>query len=410
MFEAAEPHRPSLPLPPAIRGGEMSTWAYDTITVRQPVIVNRVMQENELSLGARGRLLHLIGEIPTGPIRQIRNPGAPDEGQWRRYVAPFLGWNWLEVPWFFGEMYFYRRIVEAVDHFRTGLDPFARQKELALREAMPMVRRLVERFELDLDGQEPAAILQQLFTFALWGNRADLSLWPAGSTDGPPAAGSPESKGEPEAESQMLVDQRQAAAQHLADEPAGRLDIILDNAGFELATDLLLADYWLRQGPLAVVYLRVKNHPTYVSDVTGPDLRATIARLAADEHGPTAALAGRLQAALEVGRVVCRTHPFWTSPLPGWEMPEDLRRELAPARLVVCKGDVNYRRLLGDRHWSHSAPFADIVSYFPAPLLALRTLKAQLVAGLTPGQPAAARRLDPHWMTSGRWGVIQFVR
>jgi hypothetical protein len=41
--------------------------------------------------------------------------------------------------------------------------------------------------------------------------------------------------------------------------------------------------------------------------------------------------------------------------------------------------------------------------------LALRTLKAQLAAGLSPGQAGAAWREDPEWMTSGRWGVAQFA-
>jgi hypothetical protein len=84
-----------------------------------------------------------------------------------------------------------------------------------------------------------------------------------------------------------------------------------------------------------------------------------------------------------------------------------LCRELGQAALIVAKGDANYRRLLGDRHWAYTAPFEAIVGYMPAPLLAVRTLKSELAAGIAPAQVARAAAADPDWLISGRWGVIQ---
>jgi hypothetical protein len=49
------------------------------------------------------------------------------------------------------------------------------------------------------------------------------------------------------------------------------------------------------------------------------------------------------------------------------------------------KGDANYRRLIGDALWPHDTPFAHVLSYFAAPLLALRTLKSEVCVGLAPG-------------------------
>jgi hypothetical protein len=89
-------------------------------------------------------------------------------------------------------------------------------------------------------------------------------------------------------------------------------------------------------------------------------------------------------------------------------MPASLTGELAQADLVISKGDANYRRLLGDRHWAFTTPFTEIVSYFPAPLVALRTLKAELVCGLEPGQADSVAEQDPDWMVNGCWGLIQF--
>jgi hypothetical protein len=76
---------------------------------------------------------------------------------------------------------------------------------------------------------------------------------------------------------------------------------------------------------------------------------------------------------------------------------------------VISKGDVNYRRLLGDRHWTYTTPFAQVVSYFPAPLLALRTVKSNVAAGLDAMRVRELNEHDGRWVVSGEWGVMQFA-
>ena len=78
--------------------------------------------------------------------------------------------------------------------------------------------------------------------------------------------------------------------------------------------------------------------------------------------------------------------------------------------LVVLKGDANYRRLLGDRLWPLDAPFHEVAAYFPAPLLALRTLKAELGCGIPRERAEKAEAERPGtWMTDGVFGVAQFL-
>jgi hypothetical protein len=48
------------------------------------------------------------------------------------------------------------------------------------------------------------------------------------------------------------------------------------------------------------------------------------------------------------------------------------------------------------------------VTYFPAPLLALRVLKAELALGLDAGKVEQLNSEDPEWLVNGNWGVIQF--
>jgi hypothetical protein len=49
------------------------------------------------------------------------------------------------------------------------------------------------------------------------------------------------------------------------------------------------------------------------------------------------------------------------------------------------------------------------VDFLPVPLVALRTLKAELAVGLDRDQIQEVGNLDPTWMVDGRWGVIHYA-
>ncbi len=57
------------------------------------------------------------------------------------------------------------------------------------------------------------------------------------------------------------------------------VDLVMDNAGFELVADLALADFLLSAGLADRVRLRVKRHPWFVSDTTVRDVWWTIQQL-----------------------------------------------------------------------------------------------------------------------------------
>jgi uncharacterized protein with ATP-grasp and redox domains len=415
--------RPRAPLPEPLRGKQSDSFTYDSIVVRLPDIGRRLLAENEFPAAVTAEIETLIRDIPAGRIRRLTDDEAPDAADWATYVEPYLGQDWLEAPWFVVETYFYRRVLEATRYFQSGsgrgVDPFAYQKRLALETmAGPVLELSRETRELsataghspehaaDAGAVDAGAMdaLGRLLALVLWGNQADLSMWAADDEE------KPSHEDVDQQSAHTLADDTAAVLDHLygRESPAKRADFVLDNAGFELIADLYLAGFLLDQRLVETVVLHVKLHPTFVSDAIEHDVRATIAYLAAAGHRDTAFLGERLKAQLRSGRLKLQTHPFWTSPLAMWEMPAPLKDELSQSTLLVSKGDANYRRLLGDRHWAFTVPFADIVCYSPAPLVALRTLKSQVAAGLRSGQPEKISELDPDWLINGRWGVIQF--
>lgn len=399
---------PPQPLPPPLMVSEEGSFAHYTVTERLPDIVQRVIAENDFPAPSVDNLQALVEELPDGCVRPVDDDGGPDVAAWSGYVEPVAGERWLDLPWYFAEAYFYRRLLEATGYFSAGamcgVDPFATQKRTGLASTIDSIRALSTRVNRLVRGnsREDRTGLTTLTYFGLWGNRVDMSLWPVGEES--------EDRSRVEVhqeQAKILVDDTPALADKVSRLHGARVDFIVDNAGFELFTDLCLADFLLACGAADEVHLHLKAHPTFVSDAMIRDVQYTLESLAADQDVQVCALAGRLQSYVDAGRLQLRDHLFWTSPLAFWDMPEGVKADLSAAALVFVKGDANYRRLLGDRHWPFTMPFADVVCYFPTPLTALRTLKSEVAAGLPPGQPEEIARQDPDWLTSGRWGVIQ---
>ncbi|MEU4345234.1 ARMT1-like domain-containing protein [Nocardia sp. NPDC023852] len=71
------------------------------------------------------------------------------------------------------------------------------------------------------------------------------------------------------------------------------------------------------------------------------------------------------------------------------------------------KGDLNCRRLVGDNHWPPTTEFDELVAYFPSPVTALRTLKSDVIVGLTPAHVEQLDSTRPAWRTNGEYTVIQ---
>jgi len=335
-------------------------------------------------------------DLRSAAIRPLREE-APDVSFWNEAWSPFRGRTWLEVPWLFAETFFYRRLLEIVRFYQPGpwqyVDPFAPQKDNELESALPALLTILNRGYPDL-----RTAFEHMIRDALWGNRADLSNPEVASTAGEGLLSRQSHS--------LIIDDTTRVWDYLSGGSPTRVDIVTDNAGVELALDLRLADFFVARG--LPDRLHFKQTPFFVSDARITDLYRTLGRLASASPR-SAALCKRLHEAIAEGQITLRDDPFWSTCLSYHQMPVQIQQELAESGLVLLKGDLNYRRLLDDRHWPTTAHLADIIPHFPAPFIVLRTLKAEVIVDLEPGQAEALTTTDPTWMINGQRGVIQFI-
>jgi hypothetical protein len=305
----------------------------------------------------------------------------------------------LDVPWYWAEAFFYRRILEATSYFQPGewhlFDPYSAKKQT---EWQPNAAPALVAAALEHLPSEKFTRFEALLHRSLWGNRIDLSYNVAG--DLARASQLEEDR------ANLVIDDTPRIWEYLTRQPRHTLVLITDNAGTELLMDLALVDFLLNHCLVQQVVMHLKPQPFFVSDAMVADVRAGLEALRyGSEHAE--ALRVRLLDYLRAERLVLTSHWFYASSLFYFEMPEDLKSQLTAADFVILKGDVNYRRILGDAHWPVSTPFERITYYFPAPFANLRTLKGELIVGISEDLAAQLSRLEPDWLTNGWRGLIQ---
>src|SRR5271157_5565242 len=135
------------PLPPFLSTSDPGSFARQTILERKPQIIRQVLADNTYPETVVAALASLGEEIASRPVQPLTGSAA-DVPDWNREMAGHAGKTWLEIPWYFAETYFYRRLLEAVGYFppgdAPGHDPFGMQKEEQMKGD---VRRLAPAWE-----------------------------------------------------------------------------------------------------------------------------------------------------------------------------------------------------------------------------------------------------------------------
>lgn len=411
---------------PVIMSGARGSFARSVLAERHPALIRQVRDafpyppERQRALDALAEeteeteetgetaetadgSTQLIGPLPAD---------AGDRERWEKWGAgAYVGRrSWFDVPFLWAESYFYRRLLEAVGYFAPGpwqgVDPFAPFKRAELTgSAVAAELAALDDLAALAPGERDQALLQG----ALWGNRADLGFRiSSGERPQDKAAGGADGKtaGDADTDRSVLADDSAALWRHLDADPPGAVHVVADNAGRELILDLILIDHLLRTGRAATVVLHVKPYPYFVSDATTADVLDCLRRIG-EAPGRAREIGARLWAAMSGGRLALRAHPFACAPLPYADLPSDLRADFGRATVTILKGDLNYRRLVGDRLHPPTGSFAAATSYFPGPVAALRTLKSDVIVGLDPRTLASLDATGETWRTSGTHAVIQ---
>jgi hypothetical protein len=221
-------------------------------------------------------------------------------------------------------------------------------------------------------------LFSEMCEICLWGNATDLSLLTNLSyEDIQKLQGSEARK---KSEKNILVNDLPKAFQILTTaqkkgKKERRVDIVLDNAGFELFVDLILAGYLLSSGLATSVVFHPKSIPWFVSDVLPADFGALLSALADpssfyealsedEKHAGKEVVplseveAGNLHFLFEnwstmhaEGELMLRPNDFWTAGGSYWRLPKtepELYEDLKESELVIFKGDLNYRKLTAD--------------------------------------------------------------
>jgi damage-control phosphatase, subfamily III len=354
--------------------------------------------------------------------RPIIDDGQPDIKSYNEELEARGNPQWFDVPWLYAECYLYRRLntIFSTTKYWKSYDVFAKQKMSTFRSSRPAVIELAARYK-DLikqieqtstadnskstaaveeeeekeekEEEEKVEVAEKLIFFemceiCLWGNATDLSLLTSLTyEDIQKLQGS---KARKESENNILTNDLSAAFKVLKqaqkESPKGerQVDIILDNAGFELFVDLILAGYLLSSKLATRVVLHPKSIPWFVSDVLPADFAALLNALANPQGFYTSLTdddkhAGRTPAPLSEeeakdisflfdhwsrlhgeGLLAIRPNRFWTLPGSYWRLPKlepRLFEDLKESQLVIFKGDLNYRKLTGDVRFYHFHPF-----------------------------------------------------
>ncbi|KAJ7141872.1 DUF89 domain-containing protein [Mycena crocata] len=358
--------------------------------------------------------------------------------------------TWFTAPWLFAECYLYRLLrsyfVETT-HW-SSFDPFSLQKVDTFRQSGKAIYQIAttmrelqeEHAKLESDSEKLGVLFKEMIQMCLWGNATDLSLLTHLSSSDIEHLQTVGKDAQAAREEFILRDDQEKVWTHVKSLTNGRVDFVLDNAGFELFTDLVFADFLVTYTPhVSTVVFHPKLIPWFVSDVTPTDFAETIKFLldptflpppSGIDYEPLQFMVKRWEKYVEEG-VFTLSVPaatplgggpgesaelaqFWTSPAPYWDMATKapkLWSALKASNLVIFKGDLNYRKLTGDVKWPAWTEFSTALGPLAGtfPLLSLRTNKADVVVGV---KRQVAEQLDisgSQWRVDGRYALISFL-
>lgn len=195
-----------------------------------------------------------------------------------------------------------------------------------------------------------------------------------------------------------------------------RFDILSDNAGVELFYDCLFAWYLLQTNTVEKIFIHVKPWPMFVSDATKNDFE-TLKEIIKKQNETIYTMLTQYEQKDDnsnkngEGRLIIQSdeEAFY---MPEFEDCQFIKKIIQDGcELLIVKGDLNYRRLVGDLKWENTQPIKPIIAPFiTCRCLCLRCIKSDVLLGLTKEEAAEANSIPRHELTKeGKFATIQFI-
>ncbi|KAF7307217.1 DUF89 domain-containing protein [Mycena indigotica] len=447
---------PNNPPWPAYRGYHEYSFAHATMSARLPTILGKAIEDTTRTLNEQSdeekvvdlvacieRMAELMTDLSGNhKLRPVIDDDEADVALWNKEIAKyFQGKDFMNAPWLFAEAYKYRRLHECFStskfwkeydvFYRQKCDTFSRSSEAVFELSM----RFAEPFKIDssLSAAEKLEAERLMFLeltqVCLWGNSTDLSLLINMTEEQIKALQSTGGDHLAATEKNILgndLGRLWESVKEVRSKTGGRIDFVLDNAGFELYCDCVYADFLLQSGLATQIRFHGKRFAWFVSDVTKKDWNWLLNTMVYGQLFPNATdveleslrrLGQRWKQYEKEGKWVYEQHPFWCTGYTFWDLHSeapDLFLHLSRSDLVFFKGDLNHRKLTYDCAAPASTPFdiaiGPMASSAGAPkVVSLRTIKSDVVVGLGSEGDETAERLDkeePGWKISGKYAVV----
>ncbi|KAG5318719.1 ARMT1 methyltransferase, partial [Pseudoatta argentina] len=416
------------------------SYAYVTIKDRLSVILTKIIDilcQNKSKIvdtyneNAEKDIKEIIGfisqlktEIVTNKILKplrLNTKAINDAEEWNKYLeyrtcvengVP----TWFNTVWLYCECYMYRVLAQEISLLNTmhNYDPFEYQKQTDFINAIESLDLIIGLYIKDIlcnkeyNKENSKNDFLKFLKLSLWGNR----LYDLSATAGAPSTQTDNPLVLIESLNQnIVVNDWESIWDIVKKMKNDNIHIVLDNAGYELFIDLCLAAFLVTVVPTTKITFHAKLYPWYVSDTTIHDFLWMLDYMNALNDRPNIQLLGKtFKNLMDQQSWSVKEEPYWTGPYDFSQMKEkekNIYAEFSAAKLIIFKGDLNYRKLLGDINFDYKTNFATALGNFqPTNILSLRTLKSDICVGLSSDRAEFFEKHKDKLIT-GEYAVIQ---
>jgi len=404
----------------------------ETLGKRLPDIIDNLMLHPKIGKKSWVRLAELRRNLQEGgalePLEYFRNPHS---SAWKQLNKSLVNWrvsNFIDL-----EYYFYLKILELTGYwFQVELkekidkeqfegkspevqhnllykhfirckgykplspnreikdiDPYFNAKNFSFKQAndtwevMKNNCQTIENLPLSQHSQKVDQILTLLINNAVTGNLGDLSQRKVNRdqfiknkiSKGPKWCW--DDRGQLKKVILNIIPDKENVDQYI--------DYITDNSQSEFIADIQLIYFfvivlkikvriWIRTIPVFVsdiLYTDVKNFQSYIKNKHNSDSQfQAIDRMSACLNDTT--------------KIEFITHPDMDTPKCFHHFADDAKELWKNSKLIIIKGDLNYRKLVEDRHWQPKTSICKDKDYQHIPIFALRAVKSETIVNIKP--------------------------